>query len=608
MRTIAVHRPQSNPARSAPAPRLPHLIRAAIRLAWEAGPHELTMLAVCDALQTILVVAEILVARSFLAEVLRAARGSTTASAALPIGLVLTTLTVVVAGVSAGGAYYQRILAELASRHAKDRLLDVTQAVELIEFEDPDFYDRVARAQAGAQRVQSVVTSLSGLVRALSSTGGALVALVVLQPLLAPLVILVLAPALYAARRRSTIFYQYAFDQTPRDRERLYLERLLTDRDAAQEVRAFDLAVFLRRRHREIFDERIAGLRAVARRILRLTLIADLAAGALVALAMTVLLLATLGSNHSLATAGAAAASVLFLGRGTAAAGGSASGLSESALYLYDLLAFALPPGRGAAPPVGVPPRLPGPLVAEGVTFKYPGSVGPALEDVTMQIGPGEVVALVGANGSGKTTLSKILAGLYEPTGGRVLWNGEDIAGWKPDELAGSTAVIFQDFVRYAFSARDNIGLGRHERSADITAITAAASRAAAHDSITRLSRGYETPLGRIFDGAADLSVGQWQRIALARMVFRDAPFVILDEPTAALDAQAEHDLFSNMRGLLDGRAALLISHRFTSVRMADRIYVLQGGRLAEQGQHDDLVAAGGIYADLFAQQAAPYQ
>jgi ATP-binding cassette subfamily B protein len=487
-------------------------------------------------------------------------------------------------------------------------VLDVTEAVALIEFEDAGFYDRITRAQAGAQRVPSIVTSLSGLMRALTSTGGALVALVVLQPLLVPLVALVLAPGLYVASRRSRIFHRYAYELTPRDRERFYLERLLVDRDAAQEVRAFDLAPFLRRRHHALQAERIAGLRALARRILRLTLVADLAGAALVALAVTALLLATLGNNRNLATAAAAGASVLFLGRGAAAAGGSATSLSESALHLHDLLSLS-PPDRGAAAaPPRVAPRLPGRIAAEVVSFTYPGSARPALEDITLHVDPGEVVALVGANGSGKTTLSKILAGLYEPTAGRVLWSGEDIAGSEAQTLASSTAVVFQDFLRYAFSARENIGLGRHERSGEIDAIESAAARAGAHESIAALAQGYETPLGRIFAGASDLSVGQWQRVALARMVFRDSPFVILDEPTAALDARAEHDLFASMRGLLDGRAALLISHRFSSVRTADRIYVLSAGRVAEHGTHDDLVDAGGIYADLFARQAAPYR
>ncbi|MEA2298873.1 MAG: ATP-binding cassette, subfamily bacterial [Solirubrobacteraceae bacterium] len=594
-------------------------------MAWQAGRHELTTLVGLDLLGAALVVVEVLLGRHLLVQLLAADRAGAGAGHVLPGALLLAAATAAVAAAGAGAAYYQRLLAELTTRHAQDRVLDVTEAVELIEFEDPDFYDRVARAQAGAQRIPAVITSLSGLLRSAATTGGALVALLILAPVLAPVVLLVLAPAMYAASRRSRLFYRHAYDQTPRDRERGYLERLLTEREAAQEVRAFDLAAFLRRRHRRLCTERIDGLRVVARRILRLTLVADLAGSALAALAVTLLLVATLGHHHSLPTAAAAGATVLFLGRGIASAGGSAAGLSEAALFLGDLLALSPPPPRpapahvaaagagagaraGAGAGAGGPPRLPGPIAAEAVSFRYPGACGPALSMVSLRIAPGEIVALVGANGSGKTTLAKVLAGLYRPTDGVVRWAGEDLAAWPASALVGQTAVIFQDFLRYALSARENIGLGRHECADDLAAIRAAAVRAGADEVIAGLDQGYETPLVPIFDGGADLSLGQWQRVALARMVFRDAPFVILDEPTASLDARAEQELFAGIRELLGGRSALLISHRFSTVRTADRIYVLGGGSVVEEGTHAELIAAAGLYADLFARQAAPYR
>jgi ATP-binding cassette subfamily B protein len=226
---------------------------------------------------------------------------------------------------------------------------------------------------------------------------------------------------------------------------------------------------------------------------------------------------------------------------------------------------------------------------------------------VSLEIGAGEVVALVGENGSGKTTLAKIIAGLYRPQAGRVLWDGVDVAAVDADELRRAVAVVFQDFERYLLPARENVGLGRHERIDDLPAIVAAARRADADEFLGRLPEGYETMLGREFAGGYDLSIGQWQRIALARAFFRDAPFVILDEPTAALDARAESRLFDGIRDLLEGRSVLLISHRFSSVRSADRIYVLDEGRVLEHGSHDDLMAAAGRYAELFPLQAAAY-
>jgi ATP-binding cassette subfamily B protein len=224
-----------------------------------------------------------------------------------------------------------------------------------------------------------------------------------------------------------------------------------------------------------------------------------------------------------------------------------------------------------------------------------------------MEIGAGEIVALVGENGSGKTTLAKLLCRLYLPHGGRVLWDGADTAIVDPDELRRSVAVIFQDFLHYSLPASENIGMGRHQRLGDPEAIRGAAVHAGADEFLARLPAGYETVLGPEFEGGHELSVGQWQRVALARAFFRDAPFIILDEPTAALDARAEHELFESIRTLCRGRSVLLISHRFSSVRSADRIYVLDRGRVAESGSHGELMALGGRYAGLFTLQASAY-
>jgi ATP-binding cassette, subfamily B, bacterial len=246
-------------------------------------------------------------------------------------------------------------------------------------------------------------------------------------------------------------------------------------------------------------------------------------------------------------------------------------------------------------------------LRVEDVGFTYPGASTPAVTEVSMEIGAGEIVALVGENGSGKTTLAKLLCRLYLPQRGRVLWDEVDTATTDPDGLRRSVAVIFQDFLHYALPASENIGMGRHQRIDDAEAIRGAALHAGADDFLAKLPSGYETVLGPEFEGGKELSVGQWQRVALARAFFRDAPFIILDEPTAALDARAEHELFESIRTLCRGRSVLLISHRFSSVRSADRIYVLDGGRVVESGSHQELMDLGGRYADLFALQASAY-
>jgi ATP-binding cassette, subfamily B, bacterial len=285
--------------------------------------------------------------------------------------------------------------------------------------------------------------------------------------------------------------------------------------------------------------------------------------------------------------------------------------LQESAMFIDDFIAFTEQAPRMESRQAGSPESHSswlGPIEAQGVTFSYPGSERVALRGVSLRIEPGEVVALVGTNGSGKTTLAKLLAGLYLPSEGRVCWDGRDTRDVDRRELLAHTAVVFQDFIQYALSAGDNIALGRHERAGDTAAMAQAAEQAGADKDIAGLPEGYETLLGSAFIDRTDLSTGQWQRVALARTFFRDAPLVILDERIAALDAKAEHELFARIGELFADRSVLLISHRISTVRAADRIYVLSEGCLVESGTHEQLVAAGGTYAELFSLQASPYQ
>ncbi|MGO8889446.1 MAG: ABC transporter ATP-binding protein [Streptosporangiaceae bacterium] len=594
------------------ARELPRLVRAGLTISWRAGRRELITMAVLELLSGIGVAAEVVVGRRVLEAVLVTQHTSAGLASVWPSAALLGLITAALGLAGVVLREQQRMLSELTARYAQDRILDVTCAVELSAFDQPEFHDRVARAQAGVMRAPQMVFGLQGLARSMAGATGAAVALLAVAPLLVPVALLALIPGWLASGRRGRAFYHFGVVMTPRDRERGYLAGLLTGRDPAKEVRAFGLAAFLRARHDRLYDERIEQMRRISTRQMRGMAAADLASAATIAAAIAGILWLAVSHHLALSAAAAGAAALVLLGQRLAFASQSAGMLQESAMFIEDFVAFAeLSPPRPEPREPGAPGREPasfGPIVAEEVTFSYPGSERVALHGVSLRIEPGEVVALVGANGSGKTTLAKLLAGLYLPSEGRVCWDGRDTREVDSRELLSHTAIVFQDFIRYALSAGDNIALGRHEHAQDTAAIVRAAERTGADRDIGSLPEGYQTLLGPAFIDGTDLSCGQWQRVALARTFFRDAPLVILDEPTAALDAKAEHELFARIGELFADRSVLLISHRFSTVRSADRIYVLNEGFVVESGTHEELVAAEGTYAELFTLQASPYQ
>ena len=482
-------------------------------------------------------------------------------------------------------------------------------ALRLEVFERPDFGDILRRASRGSDPL-SFFLVMQG-VWAIPREAAALAALAVVVGAWSPwlLVATVLAglpdPLGQVVQSRSAFFLVQ--QQTARDRLRNYLGGILTGRAAAKEVRTFGLAGWLLERwsrlYRQTMDERLRL--SVRQNLARAGLgsIGSLGVAAGLAVAAVGLLAGSLQPGQFAAmlialqgVQGAAASLVTALG----------SYLGDRVLTIADLFVYLDlgPEERSGGSPAGQGGED---ITAERLSFRYPLRAEPTLRGLSFRLGAGERVALVGENGAGKTTLVKVLLGLYRPTGGRVLYGGRDLEGLDLRAVRDRQAAVFQDHVRYAFTLWENVGYGRAERVGDRAAVEAAAARGGADDVAASLPAGYETLLTRQFSGGTDLSGGQWQRVAVSRGLMREAPLLVLDEPTAALDPVAEADAFRRFAAVARGRTAILVSHRLGFARLCDRVLVLRGGELVEQGGHDELVAAGGEYARLWATQAQWY-
>ncbi|KQZ57578.1 MULTISPECIES: ABC transporter ATP-binding protein [unclassified Lysobacter] len=507
-------------------------------------------------------------------------------------------------------SYGDSLLSELFTNATSVRLMEHAATLDLEDFEDPDLQDKLDRARRQTMGRMNLMSQLFGQVQDAITVISFAVGLLVYAPWLILLLAVALIPAFVGEAHFNALGYSLNFAWTPERRQLEYVRQMGASVETAKEVKIFNLHRYLIAKYRELADKFFKANRSLARRrAVWGTLLAALGTlGYYVAYAY--IAWRTVKGDFSIGDLTFLAGSFRRLRQLLEGLLVGFSQVAGQALYLDDLFSFfeIEPEIVSPANPRPVPRPIASGFVFENVGFRYPDAERWALRGLNFELHAGEVLALVGENGAGKTTLVKLLARLYDPDEGRILLDGHDLREYDLDQLRANIGVIFQDFVRYHLTAGENIGVGQIDAMHDQERIRSAARRALADQVIDSLPQGYDQQIGRRFKTGVDLSGGQWQKIAIARAYMRDAQVMILDEPTAALDARSEFEVFQRFKELSDDRTAVLISHRFSSVRMADRILVLAEGRLEASGTHTELLAQGGRYAELFELQAAGYR
>ncbi|MBF6024686.1 ABC transporter ATP-binding protein [Lysobacter niastensis] len=507
-------------------------------------------------------------------------------------------------------SYGDALLSELFTNATSVRLMEHAATLDLEDFEDPDLQDKLDRARRQTMGRMNLMSQLFGQVQDTITVLSFAAGLLVYAPWLIALLAVALVPAFVGEAHFNALGYSLNFAWTPERRQLEYVRQMGASVETAKEVKIFNLHRYLISRYRELADKFFRANRALARRrAVWGTLLAAL--GTLgYYFAYAYIAWRTVRGDFSIGDLTFLAGSFRRLRQLLEGLLVGFSQVAGQALYLDDLFSFfeIQPEIVSPANPLAVPRPIARGFVFENVGFRYPDAERWALRNLSFELHAGEVLALVGENGAGKTTLVKLLARLYDPDEGRIMLDGRDLREYDLDELRASIGVIFQDFVRYHLTAGENIGVGQIDAMGDRERVRDAARRAMADEVIETLPQGYDQVIGRRFKTGVDLSGGQWQKIAIARAYMRDAQVMILDEPTAALDARAEFEVFQRFKELSEGKTAVLISHRFSSVRMADRILVLAEGRLEASGTHEQLLRQGGRYAELFELQASGYR
>lgn len=519
-------------------------------------------------------------------------------------------LAVLIAVISRVVDYLDALLADKYSQHVSVQVMEHAAALDLIAYEDPVFYDRLERARVQATDRLAMIQAMGRLVQQVVTSISLSLYIISYSPWLLLLLIAGLVPAFLGESHFAFLEYAKNFRQTPIKRQLDYLRVLGGSKEAAKELKLFGLKEFLTRRFAGLW----AGIYKEDVALLRRKLIAGVFLSALGTLgyysAYVFIIWRTLAGVISIGAMTALTGAILQVSGNIQQLFSTMSGIADQALFLTDLLAFFQMEPTIRSKPNALPAPRPMERGFEfrNVSFRYPGTSRMVLRNLDFRLSPGERVALVGENGEGKTTIVKLITRLYDPTEGQILLDGVDLREYDLEDLHREIGVIFQDFMRYEMTAGENIAIGRIDELENAESLRIAARKSLADEVVDRLPGRYEQMLGRRFEMGVDLSGGEWQKVALARAYLRDAQILILDEPTAGLDARSELSVFRRFAELTAGKTALFISHRFSTVRMADRIVVLHDGRITEQGSHEELANQGGRYAEMFEMQAASYR
>ena len=586
------------------------LFRKALNLVWDSAPGWATVNIVISVLQSFLPLILLYLTKLLIDEITRAVSSGTTSSTIIPMIIVVVVIYFLDEVSSDFGNFVRKKQSVKLEGYMYGLLHSKAVRLDLINFEHPGYFDCLSRATSEAPwRPNSILNNIISMFRGLLTLVLMAGLLLTLHWGVALLLVVVNIPGIWLRLHYADILYHFQREQTPEARKSAYFNWLLTGDRPSREIRLFGLGNYFISLFKRSYNKQNEEELNILRKRTGIEIITDVVKASAFLVLLIIIARQTVSGDLTL---GQMAMFLLAFRQGMSAIKdlfSSLAGLYEDGLFIGDTFEFLdLKENITALPPVTAPADLESEISVENLSFTYPGNHSPTIDRVSFSIKKGEIIALVGPNGAGKSTLVRLLTRLYDPDSGIVKWDGKDIRTMDPDEYRKFFSVVFQDFMLYNLTAGENIRMGNIETSDAEKNIREAAASAGVHDLLNNLPEGYDTSIGNLFNDSRELSWGEWQKIALARALFREAPVLILDEPSSTLDADTEYEIFSRFREILKGRTSILITHRFTNVTLADRIIVLENGAITETGTHGELMKKRGRYYSMYTRQASRFE